>query len=157
MTNNTSNRLDLQNQHDARVADLEGHELPIEYFHEQIVEAVDSNQATVITAETGAGKSTQVPQMLARAGYDVIVTQPRVMAARTVAERVKDEAGGEVTVAYRTAREKSGPDNAQITFCTDGLQVVRSLTEGKLTASGREKVLVRTYSLDKVGCACGRA
>ena len=142
MTNNTSNRLDLQNQHDARVADLEGHELPIEYFHEQIVEAVDSNQATVITAETGAGKSTQVPQMLARAGYDVIVTQPRVMAARTVAERVKDEAGGEVTVAYRTAREKSGPDNAQITFCTDGLQVVRSLTEGKLTASGREKVLV---------------
>ncbi|MCA9347783.1 hypothetical protein KC867_00055 [Candidatus Saccharibacteria bacterium] len=120
---------------------LDGLELPIMAYRERIIDAVESNQATVITAETGAGKSTQVPQMLAEAGYEVIVTQPRVMAARTVAERVAEEADDSISVAYRTAKEKSGPADADITFCTDGLQVVRSLA-GREDRVEREKVLV---------------
>lgn len=64
--------------------ELGNDELPIAKYREHIVDAVDSSQAVIITAETGAGKSTQVPQMLAEQGYEVIMTQPRVVAARNI-------------------------------------------------------------------------
>ena len=55
------------------------YELPVYERREEILAAVDSNQVTVITAETGAGKSTQIPQYLAEHGYEkIIVTQPRI-------------------------------------------------------------------------------
>ena len=57
-------------------------ELPVREYHQAIVDAVDTHQVTIITAETGAGKSTQIPQYLAEHGYNrVIVTQPRILAA----------------------------------------------------------------------------
>ena len=55
--------------------------LPIFPYREKIVEAVKENAVTIITAETGSGKSTQVPQYLSELGNDVIVTEPRRMAA----------------------------------------------------------------------------
>lgn len=120
-------------------------ELPIANYREQIVTAVENSQAVVITAETGAGKSTQVPQMLAEAGYEVIVTQPRVVAARSVAERVNDEVVAkkgpnyDKFVGYRTAKERGdNPDN-QILFATDGLQLVRELSGNGV---GKKQVLV---------------
>lgn len=109
-------------------------ELPIAQYCEQIVSAVDSSQAVVITAETGAGKSTQVPQFLAEQGYEVVVTQPRVVAARSVAERVREEVvakhGDDFKefVGYRTARERGDSAANQILFATDGLQLVRELS-----------------------------
>lgn len=120
-------------------------ELPIADFRERIVEAVTQSQATVITAETGAGKSTQVPQFLAEAGHEVIVTQPRVVAARTLAGRVRDEVvaakGREFKkyVGHRTARERSDDESNQILYVTDGLQQVREL-HGRGT--GKKQVLV---------------
>jgi HrpA-like RNA helicase len=62
--------------------------LPVEGFKDKILDAVHSYPVTIVTAETGAGKSTQVPQYLLDAGYGVIVTQPRRRAARAVAARV---------------------------------------------------------------------
>lgn len=85
-------------------------ELPIADYRREIIGAVDSSQVTIITAETGAGKSTQVPQFLAEEGYNVIVTQPRVVAARSVAERVQSEVVDTMGrdfkdfVGYRTAK-----------------------------------------------------
>ncbi len=120
-------------------------ELPIAGYRERIVEAVIASQATVITAETGAGKSTQVPQFLAEAGYKVIVTQPRVVAARSVAERVRYEvvqkkgADFQSFVGYRTARERGDDDANQILFVTDGLQQVRELAGRGV---GKKQVLV---------------
>ncbi len=120
-------------------------ELPIWEYRERIVDAVNSSQATVVTAETGAGKSTQLPQFLAEEGYDVIVTQPRVVAARSVAERVGDEVTAKYGddfkdfVGYRTARERNDSDENQILFVTDGLQLVRELAGRGV---GRKQVLV---------------
>jgi predicted GTPase len=51
--------------------------LPISDRYEEIVTAVRDNPVVIITAETGAGKSTQVPQYLLAEGYDLVVTQPR--------------------------------------------------------------------------------
>ncbi len=109
--------------------------LPIFAYKKDILSAVDANQITIITAETGAGKSTQVPQYLAEAGYDkVIVTQPRILAARNLCGRVREEWAGRNSedstplVGYRTAHERDDDPNNHILYCTDGLQLVRELT-----------------------------
>jgi HrpA-like RNA helicase len=120
-------------------------ELPIHDFRGQIVAAVNESQATIITAETGAGKSTQVPQFLAEQGYKVVVTQPRIVAARSLAERVREEVvathGSDFAdfVGYRTARERDDSPHNSILFATDGLQLVRELSGNGV---GEKQVLV---------------
>ena len=110
-------------------------QLPTLDFREAIVDAVDQNQVVILTAETGAGKSTQVPQYLAEHGYDrVIVTQPRILAARNLARRVREEwaernsEDSTEIIGYRTAHERDDSGNTKILYCTDGLQLVRELT-----------------------------
>ncbi len=108
---------------------MNGLKLPILAFRDEIVNAVRNNSVVVITAETGAGKSTQVPQYLLQAGYDMVVTQPRRLAARTVAERVAEEISEEIggTVGYRTAVERKDSPATRCLFVTDGLALVREL------------------------------
>ena len=108
---------------------MNGTTLPITAYRDQIVEAVKNNPVTVITAETGAGKSTQVPQYLLDAGYNLVVTQPRRLAARTVAERVAEEMGEEIglTIGYRTAVDRQDSPATRCLFATDGLALVREL------------------------------
>jgi HrpA-like RNA helicase len=103
--------------------------LPIQNFREEILAAIRDNAAVVITAETGAGKSTQVPQYLLEAGYNMVVTQPRRLAARTVAQRVAQERGEELggVVGFRTAYEREDSRATRCLFCTDGLALVREL------------------------------
>ncbi|MBC7581285.1 ATP-dependent RNA helicase [Aeromicrobium sp.] len=108
--------------------------LPINERRDEILAAVDANQVTIITAETGAGKSTQVPQYLAEHGYTkIIVTQPRILAARNLSARVRQEyswrrgSDGTNLVGYRTAHEQDDAPENVILYCTDGLQLVREL------------------------------
>lgn len=118
-------------------------DLPIADYRQEILESVDTNQVTIITAETGAGKSTQVPQYLAEHGYlKVVITQPRILAARNLAERVSQEWVNRFSadvVGYRTAHERNDTEQTVILYCTDGLQLVREITgEG----TGERQVLV---------------
>ncbi len=108
-------------------------QLPIFDFKKEICSAVKNNQVVIITAETGAGKSTQVPQFLLEEDYSMIVTQPRRLAARTVSQRVADELGQKLgeTVGYRTAMERVDSQNTKCLFCTDGLALVRELMGGE--------------------------
>ena len=94
-------------------------------------------------AETGAGKSTQVPQILLADGYEVIVTQPRRLAALSVAQRVAEEVGCEfgTLVGFRTARERLDSYDTRCLFVTDGLALVRELMETKPRSSRRVLVL----------------
>lgn len=110
-------------------------DLPVFSYKTAIVEAVDANQVTIITAETGAGKSTQVPQYLADHGYTkVIVTQPRILAARNLSKRVREEwalrtsSDSTEVIGYRTAQERDDDPDNEILYCTDGLQLVREIT-----------------------------
>lgn len=122
------------------------HDLPIHDYKSRILSAVDASQVTIITAETGAGKSTQVPQYLGEHGYHkVIVTQPRILAARNLCARVREEVAvqtgqdSDTYVGYRTAHERDdNPDNV-ILYCTDGLQLVRELTG---SGTGGKQILV---------------
>lgn len=103
--------------------------LPIDAYREQILASIKENPVTVIVAETGAGKSTQVPQYLLKEGYDLVVTQPRRLAARSVAARVAEEWGEELgqTIGYRTAVDRVDSPATRCLFCTDGLALVREL------------------------------
>ena len=115
-------------------------DLPIFDYRQAILDAVNSNQVTIITAETGAGKSTQVPQYLADHGYTkVIVTQPRILAARNLSSRVREEwairtnTNSEQLIGYRTAHERDDNPGTHILYCTDGLQLVREITGAGIT------------------------
>lgn len=103
--------------------------LPVLAYREQIITSVRENRVVVITAETGAGKSTQVPRFLAEAGYRVICTQPRRLAASSLAARVAEEMNTRLgdRVGFRTAEERTDSAATEVLFCTDGLQLVREL------------------------------
>lgn len=108
--------------------------LPIDAFKNEILDCIAKNSVTIIVAETGAGKSTRVPQYLLEQGdYDIVVTQPRRLAARTVAKRVAEEMecrlGG--LVGFRTAVDRLDSNETKCLFATDGLQLVRELTNAK--------------------------
>lgn len=111
--------------------------LPITTHKDEIVKAVRANDVTIIVGETGSGKSTQVPQYLAEIYDQVIVTEPRIMAAKTLARRVSDEMGVVLgdDVGYRTGYDKCDSQNSKILFCTDGLQLIRTITQSKNNAN----------------------
>lgn len=103
--------------------------LPIEDYRRQITELVANNSVVIVTAETGAGKSTQVPRYLLEEGYRVVVTQPRRLAARTVAARVAEEIGEPLgrTIGVRTSQDRCDSPDTRVLFCTDGLALIREL------------------------------
>jgi len=101
-------------------------ELPIMAIRGPVLTALGQGNRLVITAPTGAGKSTQVPQFLLRTAAirgQVLVLQPRRLAARVLAERVAQELGeppGQ-TVGYRTRFEHCGGPGTRLWFLTEGL------------------------------------
>jgi ATP-dependent helicase HrpB len=101
-------------------------ELPIHAIRDALLARVATANRLVVTAPTGAGKSTQVPQFLltspAIAGQ-IVVLQPRRLAARVLAERVAQELGEPPgkTVGYRTRFEHCGTSATRLWFLTDGL------------------------------------
>lgn len=113
--------------------------LPIASFRDVIVGSVREHPVTIVVAETGAGKSTQVPQVLLAEGYNLVVTQPRRLAARTVAARVAEEFGSPLgdVVGFRTAYERQDSEATRCLFVTDGLALVR-----ELMGAGNHGVLV---------------
>jgi ATP-dependent helicase HrpB len=114
--------------------------LPIHEVGAQIRDALDADGACVLTAPTGSGKTTQVPQMLLHAGIEgrILVLQPRRLAARLVARRVAEELGVEVggLVGYQTRHERVVSDDTRILFLTEGLFLRQLLADPALHGVG---------------------
>lgn len=113
--------------------------LPIVQRRRDIVAAVRDNPVVVITGETGSGKSTQIPKMCLEAGRGhrglVGCTQPRRVAAVTVAQRIAEELGEEPggTVAYKIRfEERSGPAT-RIKMMTDGILLMEAQADPRLS------------------------
>uniref|UniRef100_A0A1J3ISA6 RNA helicase n=1 Tax=Noccaea caerulescens TaxID=107243 RepID=A0A1J3ISA6_NOCCA len=112
--------------------------LPILQFEEKIVETVEKNPVVVIIGETGSGKSTQLSQILHRRGYTksgvIAVTQPRRVAAVSVARRVAQELDvnlGE-DVGYAIRFEDRTSSKTRIKYLTDGVLLRESLSNPML-------------------------
>ncbi|KAG7669128.1 hypothetical protein Ndes2437B_g05251 [Nannochloris sp. 'desiccata'] len=116
--------------------------LPIYEHRTQILYLVEHQATTIIVGETGSGKTTQVPQYLYEAGWttngngSIACTQPRRVAAMTVAARVAEEMGctlgQEVGYAVRF-EDVSTPDITKIKFCTDGVLLREMMSDPLLT------------------------
>jgi ATP-dependent RNA helicase DHX8/PRP22 len=99
--------------------------LPIYPYRQSLVETVRDNPVTVLIGETGSGKSTQLPQYLVESGMfrTVCVTQPRRVAATSVAGRVAEEQGvrlGE-SVGFCVRFEEQSSQTTRIMYMTDGM------------------------------------
>lgn len=101
--------------------------LPI-YEHRQVlVESIRKNRNLILVGETGSGKTTQIPQYLYEEGFAkkgmIAVTQPRRVAAITVADRVAQECGVELgaEVGYTIRFDDKTSDKTKIKYMTDGM------------------------------------
>jgi ATP-dependent RNA helicase DDX35 len=112
--------------------------LPIKAHRRQILHALEQHSVVVVVGETGSGKSTQLVQYLHQGGwtaknFQVVCTQPRRLAAITLAHRVSEEmaaTGGAQAgskVAYAVRFEDTSTPGTAVKFVTDGLLVRETL------------------------------
>ncbi|KAJ4205204.1 Cyclin-dependent kinase catalytic subunit [Fusarium falciforme] len=113
--------------------------LPIYQYRDEFLAALEQYQVLVIVGETGSGKTTQLPQYLHEAGYTkngmkVGCTQPRRVAAMSVAARVADEVGVKVgnEVGYTIRFEDCTSDKTILKYMTDGMLLREFMTEPDL-------------------------
>ncbi|MFT5083226.1 MAG: ATP-dependent helicase HrpA [Lentisphaeria bacterium] len=102
-------------------------DLPITASRDKITELIENNQVVVLAGETGSGKTTQIPKLCLTLGRGVkgLIghTQPRRIAARTVASRIATELGVELggTVGYQVRFADHTQANTAIKIMTDGI------------------------------------
>lgn len=114
--------------------------LPVHARREDIKAAIRDHQVVIICGETGSGKTTQLPKICLELGRGVggLIghTQPRRLAARSVAERIAEELGSQIgeTVGYKVRfNDKTAPDS-YIKLMTDGILLAETQTDRFLTA-----------------------
>eukprot|EP00004_Rigifila_ramosa_P012695 TRINITY_DN2767_c0_g2_i6.p1 TRINITY_DN2767_c0_g2~~TRINITY_DN2767_c0_g2_i6.p1 ORF type:complete len:887 (+),score=255.67 TRINITY_DN2767_c0_g2_i6:521-3181(+) len=112
--------------------------LPIYPYRQELLDAVEAHQVLIIVGETGSGKTTQIPQYLHEAGYTkfgkIGCTQPRRVAAMSVAARVADEMGKKLgqEVGYSIRFEDCTSERTILKYMTDGMLLREFLAEPDL-------------------------
>jgi pre-mRNA-splicing factor ATP-dependent RNA helicase DHX16 len=112
--------------------------LPMFTYRDELLAAIRDNQVIVVVAETGSGKTTQIPQYLHEIGYTkfgkIGITQPRRVAAMSVAARVSEEVGCKLghEVGYSIRFEDCTSDKTIIKYMTDGMLLREFLSEPDL-------------------------
>ncbi|XP_078157704.1 RNA helicase family protein [Carex rostrata] len=114
--------------------------LPIASAKERLVEEVKKNNTLIVVGETGSGKTTQLPQYLHNAGFCqdnkiIGVTQPRRVAAITVAKRVAEECNVDLgqKVGYSIRFDDMTSPATRIKYMTDGLLLREALLDPHLS------------------------
>jgi ATP-dependent helicase HrpB len=116
--------------------------LPIDALLDQIVETLRSSRALVLQADPGAGKTTRVPPALLEAGLagegEILVAEPRRLAARLAADRVASELGQAVggTVGYSVRFEEVASARTRLRYVTDGVLLRRLIADPLLRGVG---------------------
>ena len=116
-------------------------QLPVYQFQSKLLEAVASDQCVVVEGETGSGKTTQIPQFLVEVGYAtpgkncIACTQPRRVAATSIAQRVSEEMDVELggTVGYTIRFEDMSSNDTVLKFLTDGMLLREAMNDPLLS------------------------
>lgn len=129
----------MQNAHRAYLQDIGLHELrwkrselPMNQYRAEVLNLINNHQYSIIVGATGSGKTTQVPQILleeaivkgSASACNIICTQPRRIAATSVARRVAEERAERLqqTVGYQVRFDAKLPWNrGSISYCTTGI------------------------------------
>ncbi len=107
-------------------------QLPVSERRDDILKAIQSHQVVVVAGETGSGKTTQLPKICIEAGLGrfgrIGHTQPRRLAARSVAQRVADELQCELgtRVGYQVRFTDQSQENTRIKLMTDGILLAQT-------------------------------
>ena len=119
--------------------------LPVYQFKRKITDLLKEKDVLLVIAETGSGKSTQIPAYIDESGLfsskkgqfskSICVTQPRRVAAMTVAKRVAEERGCAIgtAVGYRVRFDDSTDTNTRIIYATDGMLLREAMSDPLLT------------------------
>ena len=127
---------------EAKIATIEDtrKSLPIYHYRDEMLAAIEQYQVLIIVGETGSGKTTQIPQYLHEAGYtkdDFIVgcTQPRRVAAMSVAARVAEEMGVKLgnEVGYSIRFEDNTNEKTVLKYMTDGMLLREFMSDPTLS------------------------
>ncbi|XP_027905152.1 pre-mRNA-splicing factor ATP-dependent RNA helicase DEAH1 isoform X1 [Vigna unguiculata] len=114
--------------------------LPMYRYRDELLQAVHDHQVLVIVGETGSGKTTQIPQYLHEVGYTkhgmIACTQPRRVAAMSVAARVSQEMGVKLghEVGYSIRFEDCTSEKTILKYMTDGMLLREFLGEPDLAS-----------------------
>jgi pre-mRNA-splicing factor ATP-dependent RNA helicase DHX15/PRP43 len=119
--------------------------LPVYQFLDDLLDKVRDNQSVVVEGETGSGKTTQIPQFLVNAGYAgyklnstggyamkvVACTQPRRVAAMSIAKRVAEEMDVKMGqhVGYTIRFDDMTDQSTHLKFMTDGMLLREAMTD----------------------------
>ena len=115
-------------------------DLPITASKKDIIRAIERHPVVIVSGETGSGKTTQLPKFCLEAGrgIDGIIghTQPRRIAAMTVARRIAEEFGQEIgrAVGYKIRFKDRTAQNAYLKIMTDGILLAETQTDRFLKA-----------------------
>ena len=110
--------------------------LPVWSSKNKILDLVEKNRIVIIQGETGSGKTTQIPQFLLESGYygGIVCTQPRRVAAMSIAKRVSQEMEVELgkQVGYTVRFDDKTSNDTLIKYATDGLLLKEATTDHEL-------------------------
>ncbi|XP_011302754.1 probable ATP-dependent RNA helicase DHX35 isoform X2 [Fopius arisanus] len=130
----------IYNAHQSLAIDLQRQRLPIYKSRNSIIYLLEKFQTLVLIGETGCGKSTQVPQYLLEAGWCkdgkiIGITEPRRVAATSLASRVADERGCILgtDVGYSIRFDDSTDNNTKIKYMTEGILLREMMGDPLLT------------------------
>src|SRR5688500_17500232 len=114
--------------------------LPIDDVLPELVQKLGPGRSVVLEAPPGAGKTTRAPRALLAAGVsgEIVVLEPRRLAARLASKRVAEELGEKVgeTVGYTVRFEDVSSKKTRVRFVTEGVLTRRLLADPELSGIG---------------------
>ena len=115
-------------------------ELPVSAAKDQIAQAVRTSQVVIVSGQTGSGKTTQLPKILLELGrgshgHQIVHTQPRRLAARTVAERIASEMGVRLgdEIGYQVRFTDESSPKTRLRVVTDGILLAQIQRDPQLS------------------------
>lgn len=135
--------------------------LPLASHRDRITETIANNEVTVLSSNTGTGKSTMVPQILYETGEyrNIHITQPRIVAGREVSgyvtKQMSEAIGSDMSsvVGYKTSTEGNLQPSNRIRFYTDGHLFAQMVNQGSISQDdviGIDEAHERNMQIDSV-------